>query len=161
LMNEADIKTSLGFSGLVNAGDYAAIGRAQNAPLEIGASGQRQIHEMVEDRRSKDLFLQGRAGELSEQLVTAKPRLKEEPLVAARRAAFARQKARGKPSGTFEEWQQAGRFGAAVQDLFGLGRYSQVNVETMRTLEAERARLGIEKPSVLGSKMINDRVFGF
>jgi hypothetical protein len=149
--NDADVKTVLSFAGGVNSGDYAAIEKAQDAPLQIGAPGKGQIDQMFDERVSQNKFLKGRQVELSEQLATTRQGLKEEPLILAQRAAFARLKNQGKIGGSFEDWQGTGAMRAGTQDLFFGNYHGQVNREAMHSLEAERKRLGIQAPGVMES----------
>ncbi len=150
--NAEDREAIMALSGLVNNDRFSKIEKAMNGNLERGA-----ITSRFNDRLRKDNFLKGRAVELSEQAASAKEGLKEEPLVLAQRAAFARLKARGAISGTFEEWQAIERGGlgskvqAGVQDMFYGGYHSQVTREMMRSLESERKRLGIKAPGVWAS----------
>jgi len=140
--NQQDALAIMDFAGLRNSGRLEKIEEAQNAPLEMGAISRR-----FDDRLKRDNFLKGRQVELAEQAATAKQGIEEEPLILAQRAAFARLKAQGKISGTFEEWQSKGFLQRGSEDLFFGGYHHQVNAEASRTLSAERERLGLSQYS--------------
>jgi hypothetical protein len=133
------------FAGMKNRGSLAKIEAAQNAPVEPDA-----IDKLFEKRLGKDLFLKGRAGQLSEQMAGTKQGMAEEPLVAAQRAAFARLKSQGKISGTFEKWRNQNWLQSTASDLFFGGSSMQVAGETALSLGREGRCLGIKVPEKSG-----------
>jgi hypothetical protein len=126
------------FSGLKNKGTLAKIEQAMGAKPQKGA-----IDRLFAERMASEPMLQGRAAELSEHAATVQQGLAEEPLVIAQRAAFARLKAQGKISGSFDEWRNTGLFQRGWQDLWQGGYHRQMDVEASRGLRAERERLGL------------------
>ena len=138
--NQQDLQTIMLFAGLQNRGTLGKIQEAENAPLQTGV-----IDKTFEERRTKDLFLQGRAGQIQEQLATAKQGMAEEPMIAAQRGVCT-PKAAG---------QNLGLVRGMARDRHHVGRRSEYRSHRRRrqlsragqhrsdaVLEEERQRVG-------------------